>query len=396
MSLEKKILSDTVLKLNVELEGTSYPIFLGSGAASHFAKHLAAEFEGRNCVLLMDENTADLFGLLYESELISAGFSVVPLILSEGEEFKNWATCGQILEALAEEKIERTDLLITLGGGVISDMGGFAAAVYLRGIASAQISTTLLAMVDASVGGKTAVNLEAGKNLAGAFKQPRAILMDTDTLATLPEPEFSSGMAEVIKTAVLSGEEFLSWLEEQALALAERDEKVLAQTIERCIEYKASIVARDPFEKREREWLNLGHTLGHGIEKLAGYGEVTHGQAVAEGIRFALRLSSDLLGFAVEDIKRVDNLLDMFGLLPLEMKAGERDVMEAMRSDKKVRSGELRFVLLSNLGSPQSIIIDEMKAYEHLRAWQASVLASADAVSPDTLNANAPTERAGE
>lgn len=358
-----------ITRLDLKLAGQSYPIFLGSGAIRPFAQYLNQSEEHKSAVLMMDENTAELFGLPFEAGLITEGFIIEPLTIAAGDQSKSLATAGQVLELLAEINVERDGLLISLGGGMISDLGGFVAALYMRGIDFAQISTSLLSMVDASVGGKTAVNLSSGKNLVGAFKQPLAIAMDLDVLDALPEEEFASGMAEIIKTAVLEGDEFLSWIEDNAENIANREHEALLEMIARCIEYKASIVEDDPYEKGKRAWLNLGHTLGHALEKVFGFGEVSHGHAVAEGLRFALRMSADLKAFPLADVKRVETLLDYYGLFALQADYEPSELMEAMRSDKKVKSGEIRFVLLSALGEVELEIVEEMKTYDHLRAW---------------------------
>lgn len=372
MGITRESLGQGKLRLNLKVAGHEYPIFLGSGAIDDFARFLNPSEDHKHAVLMMDENTAELFGLPFESRLITEGFLIDPITVMAGDQSKSWSTAGQVLEFLADLGLERSGLLISLGGGMISDLGGFCASVYLRGIEFAQISTSLLSMVDASVGGKTAVNLSQGKNLAGSFKQPKAVAMDLDTLDALSDEEFASGMAEIIKTAVLSGEEFLIWLEENAEAIAARDHASLLEMIARAIEYKAAIVEEDPFEKSKRAWLNLGHTLGHGIEKVVGYGALSHGLAVAEGLRFALRLSAELSAFDTTQIRRIENLLDYFGLFALPSALEPADVMAAMKSDKKVSSGELRFVLVKSFGEPEVSTVSEMKVYDHLRAWARS------------------------
>ena len=365
-------LDEATLRLDIDLGVASYPIFLGENAPSHFIKFVTENNDTRRVAIIADETTGGLFGLLYESMLITAGFEVVSLTVTAGEAVKNWHTAGQVLEALAQNRLERTDMVISLGGGVASDLSGFVAAVYQRGVKFAQISTTVLSMVDASVGGKTGVDLEGGKNLAGAFKQPEVILMDIDTLATLPGDEFKSGLAEVVKTALLSGEEFCGWLESSREAIMRREGKTLVEMIARCIEFKAGVVASDCTDLGARECLNFGHTLGHALEKLYGYGTVSHGAAVAEGMRFASRVSVQLAGGSMETVHRTDALLDMFGIAPLASPSRPLDIMEAMRSDKKVRSGEVRMVLLAKPGEWTCQAVPEDVLYDHLRAYDST------------------------
>ncbi|MBK5210779.1 MAG: 3-dehydroquinate synthase [Coriobacteriia bacterium] len=362
-------LDDTTLRLDIDLGVASYPIFLGENAPSHFIRQLSENNKTRRVAIIADETTGELFGLLYESMLITAGFEVISLTVAAGEAVKNWHTAGQVLEALAENRLERTDMVISLGGGVASDLAGFVAAVYQRGVEFAQISTTVLSMVDASVGGKTGVDLESGKNLAGAFKQPETILMDIDTLTTLPGDEFKSGLAEVVKTALLSGEEFCGWLEENSEAIMQRDQKTLVEMIARCIEFKAGVVASDCLDLGARECLNFGHTLGHALEKLYGYGKISHGAAVAQGMRFASRVSVQLAQGSMETVRRTDALLEMFDISPVASPSRPLDIREAMHSDKKVRSGEVRMVLLSKPGEWTCQAVPEDVLYDHLRAY---------------------------
>ena len=368
-SCESTNLDATTLKLDVELSSASYPIFWGENAPAYFVNFLKEHYEASRVVIIADENTAELFGVLYESMFISAGFEVVALTVTAGETVKNWNTAGQLLEAFAQNHVERRDLIVSLGGGVISDLAGFVASVYQRGVHFAQISTSLLSMVDASVGGKTGVDLEAGKNLAGAFKQPVAILMDSDTLATLPESEYVCGLAEVCKTALLEGDDFVDFLLEHAEGIRNREAAVVREMVTRCIAFKASVVAQDEHDFGARECLNYGHTLGHAIEKVLGYGAVSHGAAIAQGMRFAARVSAQVLGADLEFVRKQDQLLDVFGIAPMSSPADSATMMEAMRNDKKVRSGAVRMVLVTTPGTWQCVTIDETTMYDHLNAW---------------------------
>jgi len=300
-------------------------------------------------VVLTDENVLRLHG----KSLV--GFAGVPTFaLEPGEDSKTFVALERVLEFAAQNKLDRSSVLVALGGGVVGDVGGLAAALYMRGIAFVQAPTTLLAQVDSSVGGKTAVNLTAGKNLAGVFHQPSLVIADTSTLATLPPDEFRSGLGEVVKTALLAGEHVLALLEDESKSLLARDPDVLTEVVHLCVETKASIVARDPHEKGRRKLLNLGHTFGHAIEHSAGYGRIPHGVAIAVGVQLALaasRGSSRLADKALE--LRVARLLDALGL-PSSLEALSRiyrmrfdteTLVRAMRLDKKSNAGEIRLVL---------------------------------------------------
>lgn len=372
------MVDDVTMRLDITLDeesGTeiSYPVFLGENAHKLFSTYVREHVKGRKVVLVADDNTAELFGLIFETALITAGFEVLPLTITSGEATKSWKMAGILLEELARNSIERDDILISLGGGVVSDLVGFVASVYLRGVAFAQISTSLLSMTDASVGGKTAVDLEAGKNLAGAFKQPIAILIDTDTIPELPEPEFLSGMGEVIKTALLDGEEFCTWLEVTSEDILAKNPAALREMIERCIVFKAGVVASDTFDRGAREQLNYGHTLGHALETSLGYGAITHGAAVGQGMRFAARVQSELAEASEESIAfiiRQDRLLDLFGIEPIEPEGlTPDDLMAAMNVDKKVRSGEVRMVLVASPGKWDTQVINQNVLYDHLMAY---------------------------
>jgi 3-dehydroquinate synthase len=324
---------------------------------------------GRKIALVSDSNVDKLFGAQVGAKLISAGYEVFPLTFPAGESSKNWNVAGELLEALAEAGLDRTDIVAALGGGVVGDLAGFAAATYLRGVRFVQMPTTLLAQVDSSVGGKTGVDLRAGKNLAGAFKQPLLVLADIDVLASLSEREWRSGLAEVAKSAVIDGEPFMAWLEEHAAELLGRDPVVVEEAVKRSVAFKARIVSADEKEAGARECLNYGHTFGHAIENVAGYGAIPHGLAVAEGMRFAVRLAVEVAGAPRELVRRQDRLLDALGLETFSSAWPVADLFEAMRSDKKARSGAVRFVLASKPGSWTCSAVDERVIREHLAAW---------------------------
>ncbi len=302
--------------------------------------------------------TDEIVGPLHAGKLESLRAPV--LAVPAGERSKRFATLERALEFLAASGLDRGSCLVALGGGVVGDLGGLAASLYMRGIACVQAPTTLLAQVDASVGGKTAIDLEAGKNLAGTFHQPVAVFADTGTLATLPEIEIRSGLGEVVKCALIEGEEALLSLERAAPAIRAREPGVFDAIVERCVRLKAEIVRRDPRESGERKALNLGHTFAHAIERAAGYGEVPHGIAVAVGIGLALRLARETN--RLEDAtlpERVESLLraldlprDLPGLRREHPEVpGARAIALAMRNDKKGAAGVPRFVLPRRAGS---------------------------------------------
>ncbi|MBL8251008.1 MAG: 3-dehydroquinate synthase, partial [Candidatus Competibacter sp.] len=287
--------------------------------------------------------------------------NVAELVLPDGEQHKTLATLDAIFSALLERRFDRHCTLVALGGGVIGDMVGFAAACYQRGVHFIQIPTTLLAQVDSSVGGKTAVNHPLGKNMIGAFYQPLCVLADTDTLATLPARELSAGLAEVIKYGLIRDPPFLEWLERHIEDLLARDAGALTHAIERSCRNKAEIVAADERETGERALLNLGHTFGHAIETGMGYGQWLHGEAVAVGINLAAELSARLGWLSEPDVFRIRALLARAGL-PLEPppELSADDFLRLMAVDKKVKDGQLRLILLRQLG--QGVIAEQVDA----------------------------------
>ncbi len=361
-----RVTSQTV---RVDIPGAPYDVVIGAGVLQDAAKTLALSLGQRRIALVTDTTVGEIHGARVSATLASAGFEVRALSIAPGEGSKNWLVAGQLLEALAHEGLERDDLVVAFGGGVVGDLSGFVAATYLRGIAFVQIPTTLLADVDSSVGGKTGVDLTAGKNLAGAFKQPTMVIVDTEFLSTLPKAEWSAGLAEIAKSAVISGEEFLCWLEGSVDAIDARDPQVQIEAIRRSVEFKAAVVGTDEKESGIRECLNYGHTLGHAIENVAGYGVVSHGAAVAEGMRFAVRIAVEVLGASQEFVKRQDVLLDSLGLGALNLQLDPEALLAAMRKDKKVRSGEIRWVLPSAAGQWSCVAVDDRIVMEHLRAW---------------------------
>lgn len=359
----------TIERILIDVPDAPYEVLIGSGILPE-AGSLAREVcDASRVALVTDETVADRYGSVVDIALAQAKYRTVSLTVPAGETSKNWALAGELLEELATAGLSRTDAIVALGGGVVGDLAGFAAAVYQRGISFIQVPTTLLAMVDSSVGGKTAVDLRAGKNLAGAFKQPAVVVADIDTLASLPEKEWASGLAEVAKTSVLAGEEFFDWLELNAEALCERRDDVVREAIGRCVRFKAQVVARDEKEEGPRECLNYGHTMGHALESTLGFGTMTHGAAVAEGMRFAARVSIEVGATSKAFVVRQDRLLDALGLPATSLHAQPDVLLEAMRGDKKSRDRIVRMVLVDGPGLWRCDSIDDTTVQEHLRAW---------------------------
>jgi 3-dehydroquinate synthase len=336
-----------VQQLTIDLGPRSYPILIGEGLLAQrelMARHITA----RRLLVVTNPTVAGLHLDTLRRGL--AEFEISIETVPDGERFKTLTTASRLFDALIEAHIGRDGAVVALGGGVIGDLSGFAAACYQRGIAYVQMPTTLLAQVDSSVGGKTGVNHAAGKNLIGAFHQPLCVISDTATLRTLPERELRSGLAEVIKCALICDAAFLGWLEAHLQDLLERDPQALEHAIKRSCEIKAEIVSRDEREQGPRALLNLGHTFAHAIESATGYADWLHGEAVAAGLLVAASLSARLGWLAPADLDRVRTLLSRAGL-PLAAPAiGSAQALEHMQRDKKVRAGHIRLILLRNLG----------------------------------------------
>jgi 3-dehydroquinate synthase len=334
--------------LQVNLGDRSYPIHFGSELSAEVKGEVARLTQaGRKVAVVTDANLAASQGAA-----LAAMFGAAPtLALTAGEATKSLVEFGRVLDFLAAQRLDRSGVLFAVGGGVIGDLGGYAAASYLRGIDFYQVPTTLLAMVDSSVGGKTGINLTAGKNLVGAFHQPRGVFISTGLLATLPPREFAAGAAEVIKYGLLGDAEFFAQLERAPLTAASAS---LAADIRRCCALKARIVEADERERAAeggRALLNLGHTFGHAIEQVAGYGAYLHGEAVAIGLCAAARLSQKLGGISAADVTRVDKVVAAHAL-PTRLRAPLplSGLLAAMARDKKVQAGLPRFVVLKKLG----------------------------------------------
>ena len=349
-------------KLDVDLGDRSYPIYIGEGVHAD-SGHYRDFIPGRQVMVVSNETVAPLY--LEKTLEALAGFEVATCILPDGEEFKTLETVNRIYGELLEKRFTRQSTLIALGGGVIGDMTGFAAATYQRGVHFIQVPTTLLSQVDSSVGGKTGVNHPLGKNMIGAFYQPRLVLADTATLRTLDDRQYSSGLAEVIKYGLIVDEPFFAWLEEHMDALLARDPEHLAYAIQRSCRCKADVVEADEKEAGQRALLNLGHTFGHAIETGMGYGEWLHGEAVGTGMCMAADLSHRLGWLSSQAFDRTVGLIERAKLpvTPPKSLSVER-FLELMAVDKKVVDGRLRLVLLKNIG--HSLVTDtfDMKKLE--------------------------------
>lgn len=342
-----------VHELQVALPQRAYPIRIGRGLLDDGAS-LRGAIRGRQVLLLSNRKVAPLYAGRVEKAL--DGLRWQRLELEDGEQFKTIASAEGIWQALAALGAQRNACLLALGGGVIGDLGGFSAACWMRGIDFVQLPTTLLAMVDSSVGGKTGVNLAQGKNLVGAFWQPRLVLADIDTLATLADREYRCGLAEIVKYGAIRDATFFAWLEEHAAALSARDPEILAEAVLRSCRHKAEIVVRDEREEGERALLNFGHTYGHALETLGEYRELLHGEAVAIGMCLAARLSERLGLSAAADRQGLQALLERLQLPTARPEKADPERMVAlMRLDKKSLSGRLRLVLWRGIGRAEVV-----------------------------------------
>lgn len=335
--------------LKVELGDRAYPIHIGCGLLAK-PDLLVPYLRQKKVVVVSNTTVAPLYLDTLRETLAACGVEALSVILPDGEQFKTWETLNLIFDNLLGAHCERSTTLIALGGGVIGDMGGFAAACYQRGMPFIQIPTTLLSQVDSSVGGKTAINHPLGKNMIGAFYQPRLVLADLATLDTLPERELKAGLAEVIKYGLIRDPQFFVWLESNLDALLQRDKTALAYAVGRSCANKAEVVAADEREAGERALLNLGHTFGHAIETGLGYGVWLHGEAVAAGTLIAAELSRRLGWLSREAVERIDRLFLRAGLPVFGPELGAARYLELMSHDKKVQGGKLRLVLLEQIG----------------------------------------------
>ncbi len=339
------------ITLNVELGERSYPIAIGPGLLDDAAL-LARHIGGNKVAIVTNTTVAPLYLAKVAGHLRAAGRDVVEIVLPDGEEHKNWQSLNLVYDALLQHKCDRKTTLVALGGGVIGDLTGFAASSYMRGVPFVQIPTTLLAQVDSSVGGKTGINHPLGKNMIGAFYQPRAVIADTATLDTLPPRELSAGLAEVIKHGAILDATFFDWIEANVEKLMAREPQAIAHAIARSCEIKSDVVRKDEREGGLRAVLNFGHTFGHAIENGLGYGEWLHGEAVGCGMVMAADMSARLGLIEPAAVERVRALVRAAGLPAVAPDLGEARWIELMEVDKKNEGGEIRFILLKPLGSP--------------------------------------------
>jgi 3-dehydroquinate synthase len=344
--------------LHVALAERSYPIYIGTGLSGDgelFARHLAAE----RVMVVTNETVGKLYLARVRAALLPR--QALEVVLPDGEQYKTLEVLNRIFTAMLETRCDRRTTIIALGGGVVGDMAGFAAATYQRGVPFIQVPTTLLSQVDSSVGGKTGVNHPLGKNMIGAFYQPQAVLIDIDTLTTLPARELSAGLAEVIKYGLIRDSEFFFWLEANIDRLVARDRDTLVEAIERSCRNKAEVVAADERESGQRALLNFGHTFGHAIETGLGYGEWLHGEAVGAGMAMAADLSRRLGWLRGDEEERIKALLSR-AQLPVIAPAAMTPArfLELMSVDKKVLAGKLRLVLLKRIG--EAVVTDNFDA----------------------------------
>jgi 3-dehydroquinate synthase len=338
--------------VKVPLGNRSYDIKIGPGLIHKLGTECARLKLGQRCAIITDTNVGRQYAKPAYNALVQAGFEPSLVIVPAGETAKSLQSVHSCYDRLASHRLERKSFIVALGGGVVGDLAGFVAATYLRGIPFVQVPTTLLAHVDSSVGGKTGVNLKSGKNLVGAFHQPKLVLCDLEALATLPAREFRAGLAEIIKYGIIYDAALFTRLERDLPKLLRRESKTLGEVIARCCEIKADVVGQDETESGLRAILNFGHTIGHGLEAISRYGKYLHGEAISIGQVAAAKLSVALTGLPAPDATRITDLLQRAGL-PTEVKLSTRQrpkLLAAMKLDKKVSNGEIKFVLARRIG----------------------------------------------
>jgi len=338
--------------VKVDLGARSYTIQIGDDLLAGLGQECDRLGLGRRCAVISDSNVGPKYGEAARTALTENGFEPVLIHVAAGETAKSLKSVQRCCDELAAHRLERKSFIVALGGGVVGDLAGFVAATYLRGIAFVQVPTTLLAQVDSSVGGKVGVNLKAGKNLVGAFHQPRLVVCDLDTLTSLPAREFRSGLAEVIKYGIIYDRALFAQLERDLPKLLERDAASLARVIARCCEIKAEVVGQDETESGLRAILNFGHTIGHALEAISYYGKYLHGEAIAIGQLAAAKISARLLGLPQTEVQRIESLFQKAGLpTKLKLTASQKArLLAAMKLDKKVTGGEITFVLAKRIG----------------------------------------------
>ena len=340
-------------KVNVLGVKNPYEVLIGKGILNELGTVLKSVVKAEKAVIITDDNVDRIYSQKVKEILQEAGFEVLKFVFIHGEKHKTMDTVSDILEYMAQNNVTRTDCIVALGGGITGDVSGYCAASYLRGIDFVQVPTTFLAAIDSSVGGKTGVNLKAGKNLAGAFYQPKAVICDTDTFKTLPEENFKEGVAEAIKYGIICDRELFD-------TLSKSTQWNIEQVIERCVSIKSDIVSEDEFDTGKRQLLNLGHTIGHAIEKCTDF-SITHGIAVGIGMAM-ISEASDKLGWSKEETNtKIVNALKNNGLLT-ECEAGADELLEAMAKDKKRKGGFITLVIPESIGNSvlKKIPIDEL------------------------------------
>ncbi|MBL8181243.1 MAG: 3-dehydroquinate synthase [Blastocatellia bacterium] len=362
------------IKIKFAERSSDYAIAIGGGRISGVGVWAAATLGNIGKVVVISNTTVfKLYGDEVERSLNSSGFKTSRFLMQDGEEFKTLATATKALKAMSTVGLERTDAVVALGGGVVGDLAGFVSSIYLRGVRFLQIPTTLLAMVDSSVGGKTGVNAAFGKNTIGSFHQPAGVLVDTTVLSTLAEREMTAGLCEMVKHAVLSGPKLMN---ETRLWLADREDTLLRRLIAANILFKAKIVAGDEFEStsrtdaRSRKILNFGHTLAHALEKATNYSYFRHGEAVGYGVLYAAELSKSLAFLDKNDVKLLYDVVHRGGPLPSLANIDFDSVFEAFRSDKKNVAGSLQMILLKGLGRPIIVSSDGISRRQHEAAFK--------------------------
>jgi len=338
--------------VRVALATRSYEIVIGNGVNRQIGERCRALKLGTRCAIISDTNTAPRYENALQTSLRASGFQPAIITVAAGETAKSLKNVQRCYDQLAAHRLERKSFIVALGGGVVGDLAGFVAATYLRGIPFVQVPTTLLAQVDSSVGGKVGVNLSAGKNLVGAFHQPRLVLCDLDTLRTLPPREFRAGLAEVIKYGIIYDARLFARLERDLPRLLKLETKPLAEIVARCCEIKAEVVSQDETESGLRAILNFGHTIGHALEAISRYGKYLHGEAISIGQVAAAELSASQFEFPQRDVERITDLFRGAGL-PTSVQLSKQEMEKlfgAMRLDKKVSGGEIKFVLAKKIG----------------------------------------------
>ena len=338
--------------VQVPLGNRGYKIEVARDLLRGLGEHATSLQLGARCAIITDSNVGPIYGPAALSSLAQAGFTATTITIPAGEPAKSIKIVQSCYDQLAAQRLERKSFVVALGGGVVGDLAGFVAATYLRGIPFIQVPTTLLAQVDSSVGGKVGVNLKAGKNLVGAFYQPKQVLCDLATLDSLPDREFRAGLAEVIKYGIIYDADLFRRLERNHQLILERDPSILADIVARCCEIKAEVVGQDETESGLRAILNFGHTIGHGLEAISRYGKYLHGEAISLGQIAAAHLSQRIHGLSEEDVQRIRKLFAAVGLpTRVRLSSQQREALsEAMRLDKKVAAGEIKFVLAKEIG----------------------------------------------